>query len=121
MSKKKKNYAVLHLQKTSSELATYQNLSVAIYKVHQGSHHLFPVLCLLKVGVTSSISFLEKKENIRRLVPLSMYRFFHSCLSNLITSPGLNLERTNIPLWLQIQPKTSVFRFHSSMCGPSSE
>lgn len=44
------------------DLSSYQNPSVAAYKLLQRLHHLLPVLCLLKVGVTSSVSFLHKKK-----------------------------------------------------------
>lgn len=43
-------------------LFSYQNPSVAAYKLLQRLHHLLPVLCLLKVGVTSSVSLLHKKK-----------------------------------------------------------
>lgn len=48
-------------------LSSYQNPSVAAYKLLQRLHHLLPVLCLLKVGVASSISFLHKKKKKHRM------------------------------------------------------
>lgn len=48
-------------------LLSYQNPSVAAYKLLQRLHHLLPVLCLFKVGVTSSVSFLYKKKRKKRM------------------------------------------------------
>lgn len=58
---------------------SYQDLSVAAYKLLQRLHHLLPVLRLLEVGVARPIRFLETEDDI-------FIYFFYSWLGGL-TAP----------------------------------